>query len=398
MIEVFNQMCDHASIIGNHEFDFGREAMAQRFAEADYPYLGANIRDKATGELADFAIPYALFEVSGVTVGVLGLTTIDTPTTTHPKNIGDLAFAPYAETVTEYLPQIEDEGADIVVILSHVCIPELVTLAREIEGVQAMFAGHCNAFDARMVNGVSIMGSGARFASYARLDITYDPNSDTVTDMVQALVPVSFVTDDGNPVMPDPDIAATVEGWQVLVDEQLSEQIGFTTAGLPQRSHPMANLVTDAWLWDYPSADIAVTNWGGFRAELPAGPITWGNVIDVLPFDNNLVTVDITGAQLMENLLCCGGAVGGMTYNVSGNTVAVTLMDGRTFDPDETYTVIISDFMYAGGDDYLFGEQDTAGYDTNIHWRQPVINYILSLETSEAQPLDALFDNTSRVE
>ena len=115
MIEVFNQMGYHAAAIGNHEFDFGRDIMAQRFADADYPYLAANVRDKTTGELADFAQPYALFDVSGVTVGVLGLITIDTSTTTHPKNIGDLTFAAYDETVAEYLPQLQAEGAEIIV-------------------------------------------------------------------------------------------------------------------------------------------------------------------------------------------------------------------------------------------------------------------------------------------
>ena len=186
-----------------------------------------------------------------------------------------------------------------------------------------MFAGHCNEFDARMVNGVSVMGSGARFASYARLDITYDPAKDKVLAMAQTLVPVSYMTDDGNPVRPDPEIGQTVATWQTLVDEQVSETIGFTVAGLDQRSHEMANLVTDAWLWSYPTADIAVTNWGGFRSEIPAGAITWGSVIDVLPFDNNLTTVNITGAQLAENLLCCGGAVGGITYQIDGDDINI---------------------------------------------------------------------------
>ncbi|MEM7132002.1 MAG: bifunctional UDP-sugar hydrolase/5'-nucleotidase [Chloroflexota bacterium] len=398
-VEVFNLMGYHASVIGNHEFDFGREAMTQRFAEANFPYLAANVRDKATGELADFAQPYAIFQVSGVTVGVLGLSTTETATTTHPKNIGDLTFAGYSETLTEYLPQLQADGAEIVLILGHVCMDELAELAEAQSGdVHAMFAGHCNDFDAQMVNGISVMGSGAKFAGYVRLDITYDPAAAEVLEMQQTLVPVSYVTDDGNPVMPSSDIVEVVDGWQMLVDEQLNETIGYTEAGLAQREHPMANLVMDAWLWSNPSAQIAVTNWGGFRAEVPTGDITWGSVIDVLPFDNNLVTVDITGAQLAENLLCCGGAVGGISYQLNGDSVDITLADGSDLALDSTYTVIINDFMYAGGDDYLFGEQDPDGYDTNVHWRQPVIDYILSLETSEAQPLDALLDESERVQ
>ncbi|MEM7035214.1 MAG: bifunctional UDP-sugar hydrolase/5'-nucleotidase [Chloroflexota bacterium] len=397
MTEVFNYMGYHASVIGNHEFDFGREVMGQRFAEADFPYLGANIRDKATGELADFTQPYLLTEVRGVMVGILGLATIDTPTTTHPKNISDLEFAPYDETVDRYLPEMKAKGAEIMIILSHVCLPDLITLARQTEGVHAMFAGHCNVLDARIVNGISVIGSGGKFASYARLDITYDRATGDVTDMVQTLVPVSYITADGNPVTPDPEITATIAEWQTRVDQQLNEPIGYLATELRQRSHPQANLVTDAWLWAYPSADIAVTNWGGFRAFLPAGDITWGTVVDVLPFDNNLTTVTITVRQLAENLLCCGGAVGGITYQIQGSTIDIKLMDGSDLDLDATYTVIINDFMYAGGDDYRFGAQDPQGYDTSIHWRQPVIDYILSLETSEAAPLNAQLDVTARL-
>jgi len=399
MIEVFNQMGYHASAIGNHEFDFGRAIMATRFAAAAYPYLAANVRDSATGELADFAEPYALFDRSGVTVGVIGLITTDTATTTHPKNIDDLTFAPYAETVDAYIPQMIADGAELIVVLSHVCMDELTALARQTSvPIHAMFAGHCNEFDARMIDGTSIMGSGARFASYARLDITYDPTLGEVVAMTQALVPVEYTTDDGNPITPNPAIAQTVATWQQLVDEQLNEPIGYTATEIPQRTPLMANLVTDAWLWAYPSAQIAITNWGGFRAPIPAGEITWGTVIDVLPFDNHLTTVAITGEQLMENLRCCGGAVGGIHYRVTGDDVEVTLTNGTPFDPTATYTVITNDFMYAGGDDYRFGAQDPAGYDTNIHWRQPVIDYLLFLASTEAQPLDTMIDETVRAQ
>ena len=399
MIDIFNQMGYHAAAIGNHEFDFGREIMVDRFVAADYPYLAANVHDRETGELAAFAKPYALFEVSGVTVGVIGLITTDTATTTHPKNIGDLVFVAYDETLAEYVPAMINEGAEIVVVLSHVCMDELAGLAAtQSVPIHAMFAGHCNEYEARMADGVSIMGGGARFASYARLDITYDPVIDEIVGMEQTLVSVDYVTDDGNPVTPNPSIAETVSAWQQLVDEQLNDVIGYSAIEIPQRSPMMANLVTDAWLWSYPSADIAITNWGGFRAPIPAGEITWGTVIDVLPFDNNLTTVTVTGEQLIENLSCCGGAVAGISYLVSGDSVEVTLADGSTIDTDAMYTVILNDFMYAGGDDYRFGEQDPDGYDTNIHWRQPVIDYLLFLASSEEQPLDALLDETVRAQ
>ncbi len=106
-------------------------------------------------------------------------------------------------------------------------------------------------------------------------------------------------------------MAARVAYWQAQADAALGQVIGYTRSGLPQRSEMLFNLVTDAWVWAYGTADAAVTNAGGFRQGIDAGPITLADVVGVLPFNNQLVEVAVTGAQLRENLDCCGGVVGG---------------------------------------------------------------------------------------
>jgi 2',3'-cyclic-nucleotide 2'-phosphodiesterase (5'-nucleotidase family) len=392
-MEVMNLMGYDASAIGNHEFDFGRDVMAERFSEANYPYLAANIRYADTGELADFAIPYAIQEVSGVQVGIIGLTTRDTVTTTHPRNISDLEFTDYIEALQEFVPQMREAGAQIIIVTSHACFHELTPIAQEVpELVDAMFTGHCNQYQSQTINGVSIMGGGASLQSYARLNITFDTSTNEITALDQSLARVEYVTADGNPVTPNPEIDAVVADWSAEVNAQLSIEIGYLENTIDRQSWTQGNWVTDAWLWAYPSADAAVTNWGGLRQDTEPGTLTWGNLVGLMPFDNYLVTVEITGAQLIANLDCCSGAIGGMTFD--GDTI--TFLDGREFDPDATYTVLISDFMYAGGDDYLFGEQDPEGYDTGIHWRQPVIDYTASLNTSADDPLDNYLDTAPR--
>ena len=395
MVQAFNLMGYDASAVGNHEFDFGQEVLARRIAEADYPYLGANIRGAESGDLADFVEPYIIREVAGVPVGIIGLTTTDTPTTTHPRNIGDLVFADYAETLETYVPEMRRAGAAVVVALTHVCVDELADLAQEVgDLVDAMFGGHCNAFSARMANGVSIMGGGWAWRSYARLTITYDRAAGAIAAMDQALVSVEYSSE--NPVTPDPDLLALVDGWQARVDETLAREIGYTASGLERRSPEMVNWVTDAWLWAYPAADVAITNFGGFRDAIPAGPITLADIVAVLPFENRLYDVTLSGAQLAENLACCGGAVGGITYTRHGGSVEITFMDGRAFDPEAMYHVLVNDFMYFGGDGYLFQAQDPDAYDTGIQWRQPVIDWTLQMETTPDDPLENYLDFTLR--
>lgn len=395
MVEAFNQMGYVATTIGNHEFDFGRDVLNERIAQSDYAYLGANIRDRESGALADFVAPYLLVDIDDITVGVIGLTTTDTATTTHPANIGDLAFAPYAATLNEYVPEMRAAGADVILVLGHVCVNELADLAFEVgDMVDAMFGGHCNAFTAAEVNGIPVLGGGWAWRSYARLDVTVDPASGTVLGLDYALQPVNYTGD--NPNVPDPAVTTLVKNWQAQVDEALAIEIGYTESGIVRRSPEMLNLVTDAWLAAYPTADIAITNLGGFRQDIPAGPITLADVIAVLPFENRLVEVQITGEQLAANLACCGGAVSGLTYTRSGSGVDITLASGEPFDPEATYNVLINDFMFFGGDDYLFGTQDPDGYDTSIQWRQPVIDWLQAHPTTTEAPLETQLSSESR--
>lgn len=397
MVEAFNLMGYDASAIGNHEFDFGRDVMAQRFDEANYPYLAANIRDSETNALVDFARPYVILESQGVKVGVIGLSTLDTPTTTNPKNIDDLIFTDYLPALREFVPQMRTEGAQIVIALTHVCEEELVSLASGTEQLfDALFAGHCNELTIGRVTEESILGGGSSWRSYARLNITYNKTTHTIVNQDRAAIQVEYRTDEDNPVEPNAEIAALVDDWQAKTDVELAREIGYTESGLERGSDAMGNWVMDAWLWAYPQADVAVSNWGGFRQALDAGPITLDDVVSILPFDNTLIVVEITGEQLAENLRCCQGAVAGISYARRGRNTEITFLDGREFDPQATYRVLINDFMYNGGDDYLFGDQDPDGYDTGIHWRQPVIDYTASLNTTLDNPLENYVSFTAR--
>lgn len=106
--------------------------------------------------------------------------------------------------------------------------------------------------------------------------------------------------------------------------------------------------------------------------------------------------VEITAQEIAENLHCCGGAVAGMTYRTDMGGVFMSLADGSDFDREGTYRVLVNDFMYNGGNGYLFGEQDPNGYNTGIHWREPVINYTASLNTSPDNPLEDFLDFAPR--
>lgn len=386
MIEVMNLMGYDAAAIGNHEFDFGRDVLRQRVAQSEFPFLSANIRDKETGAVADVALPYVIRKVNGVKVGLIGLTTTVTPQITMPDLVAGLDFIPYEEALEQVVPQIEAEGAQLLVVVGHICANEMRALAPAAArlGVAVIGGGHCHELVSSMVEGVAIIEGGDNMRSYARVDLTFD----TVTGTVVSIKPSTHPNTGGRP---EPEIAAEVAKWREVVDEALGRVIGYVADEIGQRSDATFNMVTDAWLLAYPSADVALINRGSFRQSIPAGEITLATIVGVLPFDNVLIDVELDGAQLIESIECCRPAIGGMT-TVGG----YRLSDGTVIDPAAIYHALVNDFMYAGGDSYRFKEYDPAAYNTSMDWRQPVIDWIVSLHTSAEDPLDNHLDTKPR--
>jgi 5'-nucleotidase/UDP-sugar diphosphatase len=405
-VEVMNAMGYDVSVIGNHEFDFGREALNERIAEADFPFLSANIYYTGTTNLADFVTPYIIEEVSGVKVGIVGLTTTETPLTTHPKNITDLCFGDYEAALRREVPNMRAKGAEVIIVESHVCSSNLVPLAEAVSDldIDLMEGGHCHDTFMGQVGDTLIVEAHWAMRAYGKTVLYVDAVTHDVVDSTQQIVFNQYVTEEGNPVTPDPEVQAIVDYWQAETEEAMGEVIGYTEDGIARQSWKQANYVTDSWLWAYPEGDFAMTNWGGLRADIMAGDITVGDIVGVLPFDNVIVDCAITGAQLVENLEACHAAVGGFAYTYhedDGQTVvdSVTLLaDGSPLDMAATYHVLVNDFMYLGGDGYLFYQQDPNAYDTSIQWRQPVIDWTEAQNTSETNPIDALIDDQPRAE
>ncbi|HEX9117461.1 MAG TPA: bifunctional UDP-sugar hydrolase/5'-nucleotidase [Anaerolineae bacterium] len=394
--EMMNALGYQAAAIGNHEFDFGLDTLRRHAQGAKFPYLAANLVRKTDGQPPDFARPFTLVTVDGLRIGVVGLSNTATPQTTRPSNVADFTFLPYQQALEQWVPQVRAAGADFVFVVGHICATEMRDLAPAAQklGVSLIAGGHCHERIATEAAGIPLVEAGKYLESYARIDLELDPARHAVLSQKAKIVDVAAGPEHATP---DPAIAARVAVWQEKTDTALGEEIGYTKSGLPAKSDLLFNLVTDAWLAAYPTAQIAVNNAGSYRQGLSAGPIRLRDIVGVLPFNDTLVDAAVTGAELEENLSCCGGVVGGVTF--SGGRAMLTGAKGAAERPlgrGTTYHVLINDFMAGGGDRYKFGQQDPKAYDTGIDWRQPVIDYIKSLHTSEANPLEAHLDGQAR--
>jgi 2',3'-cyclic-nucleotide 2'-phosphodiesterase (5'-nucleotidase family) len=138
---------------------------------------------------------------------------------------------------------------------------------------------------------------------------------------------------------------------------------------------------------------VAITNLGGMRADLPIGDITLADVVGVMPFENVIVALLLTGEELDVMLGQDSAAIGGVYRDNFRWYLKAT---EEALDPDGFYTVLVNDFMYAGGDDYAhLAVYDPDAYDTAINWRQPVIDWIIAQNSSPDNPIDAAFSRLS---
>ena len=384
MVEVMNAMGYQASAVGNHEFDFGLEVLKTRLGEAHFPFLAANLRYKKDGAVpTDLGIKaYTIIEVNGLKVGIIGLSTRSTPVVTNPANVADLSFNDYAKTLEETVPQVRVAGVDLILVTAHVCPDELNSLAVQVKSLGIAFfgGGHCEITLASKAGGAIVLAADSSLAGYGVVHFQVDPDT-------RQIVHEDYRLEENKGGAEDPTIAGIVARWQSKTDAELSDPIGYLKTPLRRGSEEMQALIVETWLLAYPTADVAISNPGGMRDDLSAGDLTLEKLIGILPFNDVLITVKLTGAQLTKVLAKANNPViGGLHREVIQWVVNKT---GQPLEEDRTYTVLVNDFMYGGGDNYtLLAQYDPKGYNTAIDWRQPIIDWVKAQHSDKDHPLD----------
>ncbi|MDG2174660.1 MAG: bifunctional UDP-sugar hydrolase/5'-nucleotidase [Gammaproteobacteria bacterium] len=380
MVDVMNAMHYNASAVGNHEFDFGLDAFAQRADEADFPYLGANIHWRENGEVPQDVgiLPYTIVQVNDLSIGIIGLTTTSTPFVTNPDNVSGLLFTEYERAVRETLTKMS--GTDLQFIIAHVCMAELETLLKKISdlGIDLIGGGHCNELEAREIGGTVVLGGGFHFTSYAKASFTFDIEKKELTAK-------NFGTARNRGASSDSIIEKVVSKWADSASEILDEVIAISTREI-KRGEELEQLIINSWLNAYPNADIAVTNRGGIRADLPRGEITFADVVSILPFDNTIVSVRVTGQVIQEAIAQGGRPILAGLERSSGRWILTRT--GEELLPGQEYTLLLNSFMYAGGDNFKhIAQANPDGFDTGVNFRQPFVDWLKNLGSSADKPI-----------
>lgn len=382
MVNVMNSMHYSAAALGNHEFDFGLDVLAERSSQMDFPLLSANMYYRSDGSRpTDLGIsPYTIKEVNGIRIAIIGLTTTITPTITFPKYVGGFVFEEYWEALEKIVPEVKLAGADLILVPAHVCLEELNSLARVAGelGVHLLGGGHCEELSSSIVNHIVILEGGHNMETYAYATFSVDVEEGTVKI-------ISHGTDFNYDGATDPSIKEVVDIWREKSDAEINIAIGYSQNGMDITSPVLRKIIVESWLVEFPNADIALCNLGGIRDSLKPGEITISDIISILPFDNAIVQIELSGRDI-QNILAERGdnfAIGGLTRHAGRWEFR---KNGEPLDSNDRYIVLVNDYMYEGS--YTFRGLDPNGYYLSINYRQPLINWVIDQASDIDHPLE----------
>lgn len=423
VIDAYNALGYSAAAIGNHEFDYGPVgpvsaakpgldpfgALKARIAEATFPLLTANVFEVATKARPRWLPVDGTTMVTrhGVNIGIIGLTTPSTPTTTLPINVASLEFRTLSATTIESAKALRARGADLVIAAVHegggcsdnsapldlsscdTDTGEIFQMLREMPRgtLDAVVAGHTHAYIAHLVDGTAVIESGAQGRSFGLVELTVDPTTKHVTDhrfelhdlcgTVDAatagchaksllahpgdvrLVPARF---HGQSVVVDPAVEALLEPAARKVAELQHRDLGLTvpvTLGRNfEEESALGSFLADS-MRAMSNADVGVLNSGGLRADLKRGPLLYGALYEVMPFDNTLATLEVTAEQLISIMRSAYSSKRGVVQ-VSGvevelvrcptsNRLRTLTVGGKPLEKNKTYRLVMPDYLARGG-------------------------------------------------
>ena len=421
-IEMMNAAGYDVVTLGNHEFDYGYTQLKDNMTKAKFKVLCADVFNADGTPIFDANYTYTT--KSGVKVGFFGMETPETQTKANPTKIKGLTFATNDAFTKAAADQVEAlKDADVVICLAHLGVDgeskpyRSTDLYAAVKGIDFIIDGHSHTVMTKGENGEPIQSTGTAFANIGVIVI------DDATKKIESNSLFEIKEDTAK----DATVAAAAQKIIDRIDKEYGAVFAKSEVELNGAKAPNGNrdsetnngdLITDAMVWkilqDKESltvdADhvVAVTNGGGIRKAINPGDVTKKNINEVLPFGNTVVTIYITGAELLEALeastYCTPDAIGGfpqvsgINYTISTavaydanaetypastyygpksiNRVTINSINGKEFKADDTYAVITNDFCGGGGDTYYAFAAATAKFDTGIPLDEVVMEYI----------------------
>jgi 2',3'-cyclic-nucleotide 2'-phosphodiesterase (5'-nucleotidase family) len=362
-VAALNHLGLDAAAVGNHELDWGVDTLLIRQREARYAWLAANVYRVDDGKRPEWATPFTTFERGGVKVGVVGYATASTPRTQRPEVTRPYEFRSGYAGIRDALDAVWRERPAFVVLVAHAdgdcdagrCAGEMVDLAAEVPPgrVHLIVGGHDHGAGEGVVNAIPIVRAGSNGRAVGVVDLYRHADGTHTFRMSTRTVDTDAVPHD--PAMANllaPHLrAAEARGQEPVAT--VSEPLSASRSG----DRRLGGLIADA-MRVLARADVGLHNPGGVRADLPRGTVSYADVYRVMPFNNAVVRLTLTGRQLRELVERAGARYYYSNLQIdydtagsrSGSVRSMRFADGTPFGENRSYSLATSDYLADGGD------------------------------------------------
>ena len=406
--EIMNKLGYDGMTVGNHEFDDGPLVLRKFIDAVNFPIVMSNADVSREPMLANKIMKSTIVEKGGEKYGIIGLTPQDTNELASPGPL--VRFSDPVAAVQGEVDELEAQGINRIIVLSHSGYGLDQRVAAETTGVDVIVGGHTNTLLSNsdesakgpyptMVGNTAIVQAYAYGKYIGELNVTFNDAGEVIEATGD---PVQVNADIGE----NEDIVARVAKLAEPLDKIRNEIVAQTADVIEGNREvcrvqecAMGNLVAEALLDRVrdQGVSIAIMNSGGLRASIDAGEVTMGEVLTVLPFQNTLATFEISGADViaaLENGVSQVEEVKGrfpqvaglkFTWDASkpaneGRIIDVLVMKGdgwSPIDPEESYGVVSNNYVRGGGDGYdVFADNASNVYDFGPNVESVVADYL----------------------
>ncbi|HOY67932.1 MAG TPA: bifunctional UDP-sugar hydrolase/5'-nucleotidase [Candidatus Ozemobacteraceae bacterium] len=404
-----SQMGYAAMAIGNHEFDGGQDGMFEAFRDAKFPILSANLRFGASKSLSNLVKPSTIVTVPAgdrnLRIGIIGITDEELEKDVQKVFLKGIEVENAVPALRREVKHLRAQGCDAIFALTHIGWDRDLELADQFPEITGFMGGHTHMFSdpplvRQVAGGHQFISQPGEFGSYvSRLDLRFEPAGDGIRCQVLAAGLVPLTSD-----MPeDPAIKATVDQLWKKVEEKTSEKLADTVTRLDgdrplvrRQETNLGNLVADAFVRVMP-AEIGLVNGGGIRSSIPAGPVRVADCLNVMPFDNYLARLKMTGATLQKLFeqvrsdFLTTPSYGGFMHVSRGFKVRYTPAGveltylGRPIEPETVYTVVTNDFLANGGNGLTPFTEALASEASAIICADAMMQHVKALQAIDAR-------------
>ncbi|HEX8709255.1 MAG TPA: bifunctional UDP-sugar hydrolase/5'-nucleotidase [Pyrinomonadaceae bacterium] len=373
MIAVWNMIGLDFAVLGNHEFDFGPEVLRERMKESRFQWLAANVVEKSTGKPFGETPPFVIREFEGIKVGLFGLLT---PETAQFSSVGPgVTFLDPCETAKRVVAEMRAGGAQVVIALTHLSMAQDKQVAR-CAPIDVIIGGHEHEQLESLSGRTPIFKWGSDARNLGRIDLFIKLPGGELESIDWQAIPVD------SEVPEEPQAAALITDYEKRVSADVDRPIGRTAVALDargamnrSRETNLGSFIADAYRKAL-GADVALFNGGSIRAGkiYQPGPLTKRDVMAILPYENPVVKLEVTGATLraaLEHGVSRSREeqepgrfpqVSGLRFTFdarrpAGSRLVSVEVGGQPLDDKRTYTLATNTFLAEkGGDGYtMFG-------------------------------------------